>query len=560
MPKNKPIQISDFTDRQIELAEKRYEEGDYIGAINVALSVAKKTKRYEAYRILAKVYMDIYLVRLAAEYWFRFLSVCPARERPEAYNGLGACFYLMENQRLAAYYYDLQLSLATDTEYDYLDEKLDFFESVSEPYFPEFYISYPLEKIPSDKRIELAEDSLYQKSKIPTVKYLKSIKKDDANYMGAQLRLSAHYIIKVKHETAKKLLNGLIGDFPDDPLPVINMFVLLVGIGDKQEALKVYDQLDKFDIKEFQACNKIAITCMEIAEYERAIFYSLRALDEEPYSVSTLFLTGSAYYNLGQYDKALQYFTYVYQITDYDVALYYLEKAKNPPKVTKPIGYRLKFPDDVRKKKIKKVFDYLENVPKITTKNLPSVIQLCDWIYSFDNELQGDFAEALLSTGNKTILDYFLNVLLVLEVDDRVKFRIVAKLVSLGYKIKVNAVYNGMHVWFKLIPFAEFDDNDGFQESKKLFKQAYSIAFAKISAIQKQSLKSLNDVAFSVYKRLKKINSLNMVKNAKVLAVCFIMCINNSYKYEDDYFALYFEVQKSEIHSLLELIGEYEDS
>ncbi len=558
MPKNNVIQISDFTRKQIDLAAKRYEEGDYIGALNVANYVVKKERRYEAYRVLAKVYMDIYLVRLAAGCWFKFLDTCPVKDRPEAYNGLGACFYLMDNYHLAGYYYDLQLTLAPDAEYDYLDEKLDYFETLSEPYRPEFYISYPLEKVPTDKRIELAEDTLYEKGKSPTVKYLKSIPKEDQNYVGAQLRLSAHYIILNKPESAKKVLNGLIRAFPEDPLPVINKFVLLAGMGNVEEALTVYDSLNKFDLHEFHQCNKIAVTCMEINKEEFAIDYALRAIEEEPYSVSTLFLLGAANFNLAKYDEALKYFTIVYQITDYEVAAFYLEMAENPPENPKPIGYRMRFPDNVAMKKINKVFAYLKKMPAITSRNLPQILKLCDWLYSFDNEMQKDFAVALLNTRNKKILKYFLDLLLVTEVEDNVKYRIVSELVYLGYDMRISAVYNGVYVKFKLIPFEntaiDSEWESSLEESKDIVKRAYALAFSMMSALIKSDLKKLKISALSVLNKLTKNGNIDKIEDIKPLAACIVVLSDNTYARELGILAGYFGTEKRKINTILKLI------
>ncbi len=538
-----------FAEKQLNLAVKRREEGDYIGALNI-LHLLKKSPTAEIYREIAKVYMDLDIIRMALGYWFRFLDTCTEDEKAEAYNALGACFYLLDNYRLAGYYYDLQLIIAPDEEFDYLDEKLDYFEMVAFPEEPDFYVSYPPKKMPSDKRIELAEKNLYLTGDKEALKLLKSIPKTDQNYVGAQLRIAAYYAVNESVKKAKTIINGLIEEFPDDNLPVINMFVLLADTGNFKEAEKAYRALENFNLVTFEECYKVATSCLNIERDDWALEYALKALDDYPYSINGLFVAGAAYYNLGNKKEAEKYFIKVYQITDYDVAKYYIDRCRDEKPKLRRIDGELRYPESVMKKLVEKAIDYIHEKPEITDRKLNGVFKVCDFIYSFYNNLQEELALSLLQTENEKIEDYFIGILMINEIDEKVKFAIVYSLLMNDRKSTLSAIYSGLYFNFELVPIPEIKD-DG---KDSVIKRAHAFAAARMSSFCKTDFKALAQSAKNVLNALKDNGNLEKIEDVNSLGAAMLVMSKSIYAKDTTFLANYFITKKTKINQALKLI------
>lgn len=547
--KNK-VQTDVFTEKQLNLAVKRREEGDYIGALNVLRALISKNPDAEVYRETAKVYMDLDLIRTASGYWFKFLDTAREEDKAEAYNALGACFFLMDNYRLAGYYYDLQLTVAPDGEFDYLDEKLDYFDMISSPEEPDFYVSYPPKKMPSDKRIELAEKNLYLTGDKESLKLLKTVPETDQNYVGAQLRIAAYYAVNGDVKKAKTVINGLIEAFPDDTLPVINMFVLLADTGNYKDAEKAYQALEKCNLVTFEECYKVATSCMNIGRDDLAIKYALKALDDYPYSVNGLFLAGAAEYNLGNKSQAEKYFITVYQLTDYPVAKYYIDRCRDEEPKLKRIGYEMHYPEKIMKKLVEKAIGYIHDRPKITERNLSGVLKVCDFIYSFHNNLQEELALSLMEAKNERLENYFINLLMVNEIEEKVKFAVVYSLLMNDREKTLSAVYSGLYFKFKISPLWTID----LGGKASVIKRAHAYAAARMSAFYKTDFKKLSQSAKSVFEALNENGNLDKVEDVSALGAAMLVISDSVYAKDTNFLASYFGTKKTKINQTLKLI------
>lgn len=540
-----------FALKQLDLAVKRHEEGDFFGALNVLHSVLKQNPTYEAYRETAKVYMDLDLTRIALGYWFRFLDACPANCRAEAYNALGACFYLLDNFRLAGYYYDLQLSIAPDAEFDYLDEKIDYFETITDSEEPEFYVCYPPKKMPSDKRIELAEKNLYLTEDKEAIKLLQSIRKNDINYVGAQLRIAAYYAIGGNVNKAKNIINGLIEDFPGDTLPPINMFVLLADTGDFKGAEKAYDDLKEYDLKTFEECFKVATSCMNVNRDDWAMEYVKKALDDYPYAVGGLFLAGAASYNLGNKKDAERYFTSAYQITDYSVIKYYIDRCREDKPTLKRIGYEMRYPDKIVKKLIERTVSLVNEPPKkITAKNREKILEIIDFVYSFPNNLHESVALALMDLPDGEIRNALIDLLMINEIEEKVKYAIVYKLLMNNVERQISAVYSGLYFNFKLIPVWSMDA----QGPASVVKKAHAYAFSRMSAFYKTDFEKLTKVAKETLTALTENGNLEKVEDVHALGASLMILSDSIYSKDLNFLVNYFSTKKTKVNQTLKLI------
>ena len=114
-----------------KLYNKKIESNDLLGALSI---VDKMCNMYGADRQLYLNYATIYykmgLYEESAKNWFKFLSVCKEKHRARAYNGLGACFYKLDDKSLAGYYFNEQLKTKDKTIYEYNSVGAEFFDEL----------------------------------------------------------------------------------------------------------------------------------------------------------------------------------------------------------------------------------------------------------------------------------------------------------------------------------------------------------------------------------------------------------------------------------------------
>lgn len=549
---NKVLRIDDLTERQFSLARRRRKEEDYVGALNVLRTILENNKNNTAaIKEIADVYMELDLMMLAVEYWFKFLKYCDEDDVAIGYNGLGTCFYLVDELTLAGYYYDLFFSIAANsTEFDYIDERLDFCDTISESEEPEFSVVYPLSKVPAEKRIAIAETKFFEGKEKETLKILKSIEKSDESYLDAQLRIAAYHLVKGRIPTAKRVVNGLIRDFPNDPLPLINKLVIEAESGTYDDAKRVFSMIESFDITESPQCGKIASSCVNAMLDEGAEKYAQRAVRDEPYSINALFTLGAAKYNLKKFDEARDAFIKVYQITDSKIAKYYADQCLNPDKrgAPKRMGCEIRYPQSVRKNYLKKVLKYVNKFPKVTARNLGTILDVCDWIYSFKNTLQAIFAKECVMSGNAELQDYFIELLLC-DVDDSVKYAIVEALILCGRKDKLSVVYNSIYSEITLLPLDVL-----WNDKTDVWMRAYAVAFSRMSAFYKVDLMKIRDAAVETLSALFNNGNLSLITDVDAFAVAMVVLSGIQQSKQLSLICSYFFTDTETTNQILQLI------
>lgn len=550
---SKDFLTEDYFYKRFDLGLARYADEDYVGALNVFKSLYEEDdKNVDVIREIAKIYMDIDAIRLAHEYWIKFLNVCSKDLRAEAYNALGACNYLLDNLDVAGYYYEMFFSTADEIDYDYLDERIAYVDALKETEKPDYYISYPPKKMSSDKLIEKAEELLFTDEGDDAVKLLKNVPKTDENYLGAQLRIAAHYVLKDETQKAKNLINRLIGAFPNDPLPQINLFVLLSGTGDVEGALTALGKLEKFEITTYLECFKVAASCMDIGLYKVAKEYIERGLRDDPISINGIFMSGAVNYNLGEIETAEKDFTTVYQITGSKIALYYVNLCRKYTEKTriKHVDYVMRYPDAIVKKYVETTIKYCDEMPKITARNFRSIMDLAEWVFSFPNNLQLKFASALFKTGNKKFIKFLTDQLLINEIPDEVKSCIISQFLLADYKINLSAVKSGIYTKFKLIPLSEVATDD----EGAIVKRAYSKTFSYSCGFLAMDFKKMHDFALKTYEFFYDNDLFEFIDDENALAAAFFLLNGETYKNEISFVSKYFDADKKRIKELMNML------
>lgn len=563
---SKTIKINDFEERQLNLAIKRRENGDYLGALNLlnALNGASALLPVR-YKEIAKIYMDLSLIRFALDYWFKFLSVAPKCDRAEAYNGIAACYFHIGDLHLAGFYYEKFMNEAEEKDYDYLDERIDYYTAITEKEEPSYEIIHPLEKAPSDKLIKAADKAFYDQQTEQALNYLKAIPKKDENYLSARLRLIGFEVIKGNFEKAKNYANGLISDFPNDSLPLINKLVLLADFAsscDKKEADDLVDEIKKLDVQDFQELYKATTSCIDLNKDEDALYFGEKALAAQPYSLAANFAVGAVLYNLGDYKEAEKRITVAYQLSNSSVAKYYIKACRNPEILKGArIGYDMLYPDDVAKKFTKKAYEYGGRIPKITARNGEIFKDVCDWVFSFPNDLQEDLAVSLLRSDDPSHAKYVKEKLLESAVIDEVKISVLEELTLMEEKGYLCFTCGGNYFKVKLSPLTDIS----LESQGAIVKYAHALAVAKTAILFKSGQKKLTETAYWVYEKLKKNGNLGKIKDENALAVAIIAFALYGLKEgaslkNASVFSMYFDTSERKINTIVKYIKADDDN
>lgn len=569
MTKNvKVIKIEDYPDRLFSLAEKRFEGGDFVGALSSLDSIKsynkngfKLTANASLYKdvilLTAKVYMETDMIHYALEYWFRFLSICDYADKPLAYHGLGTCYYLIENLRLAGYYYDKQLELDPTTPYDYTDEMLECMEALTQTQTPEFNICYPLEKATSDYLIDKAEAKIFDDSWEDGVNLLNYVKKDDANYVGAKLRQAGFYLVHDKEDQAKDLLNRLIDEFPDDKLPYINNLCYLADIGQREEFLALFERFDKFKFDDFSECYKLAQAFSKMGLDELSLEYINKAIAKDPYSVSALFLRGATEYNLKMFDKAESTFILVHILTKNPIAEFYIDLSSctkiddEPPR----LGTEIALPKYALKAWADEAMDFILKKMPVTQETLPRALRTCNWLYSFQNSLQMQLPEPLITSGNQKIKEYFKDLLLYPDVSDQVKAEIIRAFILCDYDFRTPACFDGVYTRVLIRPFTVK------LTKKSVFKKAYAKAFSSFVAFVGAKNLSILKAAEDLYNKTTETGAISRLSDVNGLAAAIIYLAKTIIGEQKDLIASLCGTDKKTLNQTLKIIRtDYRDS
>ena len=132
----------DFSRKRLaSLADKFYNEGNYLSALRMAY---KELSAYvgdgEVFARLSDIYEAMNLQGTAINWWFRFLDVAEEEDLPEIYEGLAVNFLNLGQDSISAFYYN-KLIDADDTLPE--ETKLDIAEAFSTVKKGKFRFIYP---------------------------------------------------------------------------------------------------------------------------------------------------------------------------------------------------------------------------------------------------------------------------------------------------------------------------------------------------------------------------------------------------------------------------------
>ncbi len=306
----------------VRSAEKRYAEGDYLGALTL---LNKREGMHaplaDAFAAYADVYEALELWQLAIDCWYRFLDTCNEADFVEGYEGLSVCFINLGDEFHSDIYYRRAYieDGGTEEEIDAILEKTR--------------LKQPLRLVQDDEATrETIADGLahIKEGDLVGARELLSEVGEDENDYASAAGLSAMCTLMLGDEDgAEREIEGLIGKYPDD-VQILTTYCAVLGAREKpEEAREVAKKLATLPATSTDDLYRIATALCETGLHREA-FEKLTVLVERlPYDDNVLWFRAAAACHIGDEETAiesLEMLTLVYPRKA--VARFYLESLR----------------------------------------------------------------------------------------------------------------------------------------------------------------------------------------------------------------------------------------
>ncbi len=319
----------DFSDEfLLDSAEKRFHDGDYLGALTM---LNKRAERYASSADACALYADIYeemeLYELAADSWFRFLDTCNEADFPEGYEGLAIAFMNLNNDVQSAYYYRRSL---TEEDLDSVFGRLEELSLEVEQKKPELRLVYSADgkygnpHALSEGLALLKEGSLEEARE----KFLE-MPSDDRDFASAAGLAAMCTLMLGDAEGAEKECRDLLETHPDNVQALTTYCAVLGARENKKGAREAAKKLSLLKVDATDDLYRVATALCETGLDEEA-YEKLALLKKRlPNDDNVLYFHAVASYRTGKTDEAIESLERLTTLFPRKaVAKYYLERLR----------------------------------------------------------------------------------------------------------------------------------------------------------------------------------------------------------------------------------------
>lgn len=497
-------------DLLLNLLNKKLENNDLIGALTVTKTLMERTN-YNKLDLISKRADIFYRMKnysRACEEWFKYLTLTDeVRQTARAYNGLGACFYKLQENAVAGYYFNKQMLADKKSYFNYSSVTLEYFEEILSAK-NNYYLAYPLDKADFTKLILLAEEKLKVGNYSGAIEDLKIIPSTSSFYPLSLITSSI----------AKFFLGDIDGAIVDiensikiesSTVAICNAISIFLSVNDKEKADFYFNMLDLATAKGVDLYKILLVYC-EKGEDQTALSLAKRYLKENPFDVTVLFLLGLINFNLKNYEDSENAFKKCYLINGGYVEKYYLTMASNRCIMNNKMQYQFDLPENVRRIIVEEMKTFLSLKREERMGFEGKILSICEYVFNSSSySMQSTMITLLGETKFKKSFEIMKNALLSLNVYDGVKVGIIGYLTAEGYDGKVPVVFNKIYKNVTLYK-SEILNNQKFIE-------AYAFLICKMVVIE-DNLKPLKISVENIYKKLTKNGNIDKITSVKALS------------------------------------------
>ncbi len=513
--------------RLYELAEKKFEEKDYIAALRILRKSAEENGAgSDELALFADIYDEMEIFDESANYWFYFLEQCSDEEAIDACEGLAACYYNLGNDLQAAYYYNLMIQNKFYTPEDGLGLSEMF--SSAPPVRKPFKIVYPPEEADYSETVDAGLKALKSGDYAKAEEAFLSVHPKADYYMSAQNFLAVCYLMQGKNEQAEKVCRALLEKEPDDVQVLSTYAAVLTETDRREESRAVAERLAAFDTQSADELYKIATVCCENGLYEQA-FEKFCLLEKQvSYDLTLLYFKGVAAFRCGKTEESLQSLGKILDIFPdsavtryyYNAILQYFEQGGQMPETS--FFYRI--PQEEREVRLS-MLKGLSEMPSADVKaffEAADMTEIIDWCFDeadgAEPELQL-FAMRIAVRGG--MIGKVRRVLLDHTVNDIVKIETVRALAEQNRLFSTGIVLADI---FRKVYFTPLRVGKVKQDK---FIYAYATCFAHFALIGDGDCDGYRVAAENIYAALAAADKLSLASDADSLASAVYLSVSS---------------------------------
>ena len=461
----------------LDLCDARIARGDFLGALNALKRIDGEDKR-----LLFKkgdLYYKLTDYAAAAECFAKYLNLAAEKEKPRAYNALGAAFLMLNEKTGATYYFNKQIESGEKIPYDYGDEMYDFFNSAID-YDSDYYVAYPYDRADFRKLLIECDDLFQQERYEEVLEKIEIIPKENVKYYPVALEQRALCEFMLNEDAAAiRHIRAALKLAPTDVTVVCNAASMLNRLNKRKEAEAALSNVNVNELSGDELFKIISVNC-DLKNDGTAASLVKKYLKTEPYDLNALMIAGISNYNLKNYAAAYEYFKTIFQITESYVSGYYLkmcEAATRGKPLVKEIEFSFDIPPDEKERIISRLKFYAKTeFPKPSKDAMDELFLLTKYAFeSNDYSAQSRAFAALASQDSDYARDILASKLLSINVYREIKTGILSFLSFGDYAGEVPAFFGFM---FRKVNFLKTDFKG---ENAPVFRNAFSFCFSQIA-------------------------------------------------------------------------------
>lgn len=521
--KDNKVQKIDFSRKRLSmLADKFYNEGDFLSALRIAY---KQLNAYggdgDIFVRLSDIYEAMNLQGTALNWWFRFLDVAEEADLPDVYEGLAVNYLSLGQESASAYYYNKLIDAD-----DMLSEetKIDIAEAFATHKKDKFHFVYPPSLADYSQEVNLGSKALKVGDLERAIAEFDKVERGSKQYAQAMEMQAVALLLSGKSADAEKVCLQLLEDEPNNLRAHATLAAVYLEQGRKEESKALALRLTEIQTEEEDDLYKIATVCCENDLHEEA-YQTFCKLDKKiPYDGRMLYFKGVSAYKSGRLHEAIKALSDLCVIyPDAEVAKYYLlalraykEEGGDAPELT----YFYHLPQEERENRCHSLIT-MGKAPKDDAE-LFGLLALHDGYFKwcFD-EMDGSDHELQylgLVTAVHVCADEFIEeVMLDYEVADVLKIETLRMLLERNEEMELGLVLCNIYRRLTL-PRITLG-----RKRRKRFIEAFAKVASKFMVIRDLYGEKLQQAAENLYKALADNNALDLVDSTDDLACAMFL-------------------------------------
>ena len=502
-------------DRLLGLSASLIDEHNYIGALKILNKNAEiNYNDADSYRLYAEIFDDIGLPERSINSWFRCLDNEP-EDVSEPFEGLAVGYMSLDNDNVAAYYYNKLLAETEDMSHETRREIVDrFFRKKNDP----LKMAYPTNIADYSDQIERGLKLMNEREYDKAVEQFEEVAEDNPRYFAARNYIAMCRIIDSKCEEAEAECLAILQKKPDDVQALSTLAAVKSEQHLAEEGAALARKLLSLNVTEPDDIYKIATVCCENNMHAEAYDMFCKLEGELKYDTTVLYFKAISAYNCGNFSASYDAFDTLLTIEpNAVVARYYYNLARENERngIEETLGYFYRLPQEMREESLVSLTRVCQLSSRASAKAAKedSLLNCIKWVFDElesydDNHLQ--FVAVICAVRGRHD-DYLRELLLDAFIADGVKMTALQELCLRNqdnqFGIVLCNIYNCVDIYELHIG----------RTKRKNFVMAYALLVSRFGVLDEDYSARFCGAAERLYEALAKKSSLALSDDSRAL-------------------------------------------